>query len=115
MRAKLNYHCPSYFESGGAGIQMGDETMAATELSVLLKGYSLTTAEILYRLPDHPALLQSYIWQDYDLHPRFPKLKGFLDFWSTELEGELYKVTIAHRKLLTPTEVRLVGTELKVH
>jgi uncharacterized protein Usg len=89
--------------------------MGANELSVLLKGYSLTTAEILYRLPDHPALLQSFIWQDYDLHPRFPKLKGFLDFWTVKLEGKLYKVTVAHRKLLAPTEVRLVGTELKVH
>jgi uncharacterized protein Usg len=37
-----------------------------------LEGFSLTTAEILYRLPDHPRLLQSYIWQDYDLAPSFP-------------------------------------------
>jgi uncharacterized protein Usg len=90
-------------------------TMAEPEFSVLLKGYSLTTAEILYRLPDHPALLQTYIWQDYDLHPRFPKLKGFLDFWVAELDGKLFKVTVAHRKLLAPAEVRLIGTELKVH
>lgn len=89
--------------------------MANPELSVLLKGYSLTTAEILYRLPDHPALLQSYIWQDYDIHPRFPKLKGFLDFWSSKLEGKLYKVTVAHSKLISPAEVRLIGSEFKVH
>ncbi len=89
--------------------------MAASELSALLKGYSLTTAEILYRLPDHPALLQSYIWQDYDLHPRFPKLKGFLDFWTAKLEGRLYRVTVAHHELLTPTEVRLVDAELNLH
>ena len=25
-----------------------------------MEGYGLTTAEILYRMPDHPALLQSY-------------------------------------------------------
>jgi len=85
--------------------------MAKSEFSVLLKGYSLTTAEILYRLPDHPALLQSYIWQDYDLHPRFPKLTSFLDFW----HAELFKVTVAHSKLLTPAEVRLVGSEFQVH
>jgi len=54
--------------------------MHEPEIATLLKGYSLTTAEILYRLPDHPALLQSFIWQDYDLHPRFPKLTSFLDF-----------------------------------
>jgi uncharacterized protein Usg len=89
--------------------------MAEPELSVLLKGYSLTTAEILYRLPDHPALLQTYIWQDYDLHPRFPKLKGFLDFWAAELDGKLFKVTVAHSRLLTPAEVRLVASEIKLH
>jgi uncharacterized protein Usg len=89
--------------------------MAESDFSVLLKGYSLTTAEILYRLPDHPALLQSYIWQDYDLHPVFPKLKGFLDFWTAKLDGKLFRVTVAHSKLLTPAEVRLVGCELKVH
>ena len=26
-----------------------------------IEGFSLTTAEILYRLPDHPKLLQTYI------------------------------------------------------
>ncbi len=47
-----------------------------------LRGYRLTTAEILYHLPDHPSLLQSYIWQEYDLAPEFPVLHRFLDFWT---------------------------------
>jgi uncharacterized protein Usg len=85
------------------------------DFSALLHGYSLTTAEILYHLPDHPRLLQSYIWQDYDLHPRFPKLTGFLQFWKARLDGKLYKVTVAHRELLAPAEVRLIGSEFKVH
>ncbi|MFN0217805.1 MAG: usg protein [Hyphomicrobium sp.] len=80
-----------------------------------LAGFSLTTAEILYRLPDHPVLLQSYVWQEYDLAPRFPKLKSFLDFWVAKLEGELFKVTVAHAKLIRPAELRLIGAELKVH
>jgi uncharacterized protein Usg len=80
-----------------------------------LAGFSLTTAEILYRLPDHPALLQSYIWQEYDFAPRFPKLKSFLDFWTAKLDGKLFRVTVAHSELIRPAELRLVGTELKVH
>lgn len=70
-----------------------------------LAGYSLTTAEILYRLPDHPSLLQCYVWQDYDVHPRFPKLARFLEFWSDNLEGGLYRVRIAHSRLLSPRDV----------
>ena len=80
-----------------------------------LTGFSLTTAEILYRMPDHPSLLQTYVWQDYDIHPRFPRLKQFLDFWSRNLDGKLFRVTIAHRKLITPAELRLVGAEFAVH
>jgi uncharacterized protein Usg len=78
-------------------------------------GYSLTTAEILYRLPDHPSLLQSFIWQEYDLHPRFPRLKTFLDFWTRNLEGKLYRITVAHRKLITPAEVRLIDGDYRLN
>jgi uncharacterized protein Usg len=80
-----------------------------------LAGFSLTTAEILYRLPDHPSLLQSYIWQEYDSAPRFPKLKSFLDFWAAKLEGKLYRVTVAHSRLIRPCEFKWVGTEIRLH
>ena len=52
--------------------------MPHTTLLRELEGFSLTTAEILYRLPDYPRLLQSYIWQDYDVAPEFPKLVDLL-------------------------------------
>jgi uncharacterized protein Usg len=77
-----------------------------------LRGFSLTTAEILYRMPDHPALLQSFVWQDYDLSPRFPKLRGFLDFWSRNLDGPLYRIRVAHAGLIKPTELKFVEGEL---
>jgi uncharacterized protein Usg len=80
-----------------------------------LAGYSLTTAEILYRLPDHPSLLQSFIWQEYDVHPRFPRLQDFLSFWARNLEGKLYRVTVAHKKLIAPAELRLIGDDFRIH
>ncbi len=80
----------------------------------MLAGYSLTTAEIIYRLPDHPSLMQSYIWQDYDLHPRFPRLKSFLDFWARNLEGKLHHVLVAHASLIKPRELKLIGAEFKL-
>jgi uncharacterized protein Usg len=79
------------------------------------EGYGLTTAEILYHLPDHLSLLQTYVWQAYDLAPRFPKLRDFLDFWESRLEGPLHSVKVAHRRLITPTEVRVASTELPLH
>ena len=76
-----------------------------------LQGFSLTTAEILYRMPDHPSLLQTYIWQDYDQHPNFPKLYGFLNFWTENLDGPLYRIGVAHRKLISPAELQMVDGE----
>lgn len=71
-----------------------------------LQGFSLTTAEIVYRLPDHHSILQSYIWQDYDQAPEFPVLEAFLAFWQRELEGPLHSVNITCQRLITPGEVR---------
>ena len=79
-----------------------------------LQGYTLTTAEIFYHMPDHPGLLQSYIWQEYDVAPRFPHLKKFLDFWSHNLEGTLSQIRIAHQKLITPREFRYVDGVFKL-
>ncbi|WP_406854019.1 MULTISPECIES: usg protein [unclassified Alsobacter] len=76
-----------------------------------LQGYGLTTAHILYCLPDHPSLLQSYIWQEYDVAPKFPVLNAFLTFWRTSLEGPLHSVRVAHAKLIKPAELRLASGE----
>lgn len=57
--------------------------------------WRLTTAEILYRLPDHPGLLQSLIWQNFDVAPNYPALRRFLDFWQRELDGPLHSVRVA--------------------
>lgn len=70
-----------------------------------LEGYALTTAEILYRMPDHPLLLQSYIWQDYDQAPKFPVLQRFLAFWERELDGRLHAVRVTSSRLIRPCEL----------
>jgi uncharacterized protein Usg len=80
-----------------------------------LEGYGLTTAHILYRMPDHPSVLQTYVWQDYDLCPRFPLLNRFLAFWLETLEGPLHSVTVAHARLIKPAEMRVVGKEFRLH
>lgn len=87
--------------------------MTALELQLL--GWRLTTAEILYRLPDHPRLLQSYIWQELDKAPEFPALHQFLDFWQQRLDGRLYSVKVAACELLNPGEVRLACDIGRLH
>jgi uncharacterized protein Usg len=89
--------------------------MLSRDFERQMSGYGLTTAHILYRRPDHPWLLQAYVWQDYDLWPAFPTLQRFLAFWRRELEGPLHSVTVAHSRLLKPAEFRAVDGVFRLH
>ena len=83
--------------------------MVSREFRLRMNRYGLTTAEINHHhLPDHPILLQLYVWQEYDLAPDFPELKGFLGYWQRELEGALHSVRVAHHRLIRPSEWRAV-------
>jgi uncharacterized protein Usg len=89
--------------------------VASPDFVRLLQGVSLTTAEILYHMPDYPTVLQTYVWQDYDLAPQFPALKKFLSFWRERLDGPLHSVRIAHSNLIRPAEIRTLGAEFRLH
>ena len=82
---------------------------------LVLKDYRLTTAEILYHLPDHPKFLQTFVWQDLDIAPRFPILCKFLDFWQRSLDGKLHSVIIASSTLVKPAEFTYCKGELSIH
>ncbi|HMQ56991.1 MAG TPA: usg protein [Rhizobiaceae bacterium] len=85
------------------------------ELELQLQGYGLTTAHILYRMPDHPAILQTYIWQEYDIAPDFPQMQGFLSFWEKNLDGPLHSVRYCHKRLIGPNEWRSLSGEFRLH
>jgi uncharacterized protein Usg len=80
-----------------------------------VNGYGLTTAEILYRRPDHPWLLQTYVWQNYDLCPDFPELNQFLRFWEKSIEGALHTITVAHSRLIRPSEIKAIDGVFRLH
>jgi uncharacterized protein Usg len=87
---------------------MEGTSMVSQDFCRQLQGYGLTTARIFYRRPDHPWLLQTYVWQDYDVCPDFPVLQKFLVFWRKKLDGRLHSVTVAHSRLIKPAELRAV-------
>ena len=86
-----------------------------TPVELMLQGYGLTTAELYYRMPDYRSVLNSFIWQDYDLAPDHPKLFGFIEFWQAEIEGPLHSVRFTHRQKLSSGEWRNVVGELSYH
>jgi uncharacterized protein Usg len=71
----------------------------------------LTTAEILYYFPDYPALLQQYLWQDYDRAPEFPHFRKFMHFWQRNLDGRVHSVRIASAGLILPGRFECRGDE----
>jgi uncharacterized protein Usg len=85
------------------------------DIELKLRGYRLTTAEILYRMPDHPGVLQSFIWQDLDLVPGFPVLNKFLRFWETTIDGRLHSVRVAARGIISDAELKVAGGEFMLN
>ncbi|KAA0580534.1 Usg family protein [Azospirillum sp. B21] len=84
-------------------------------LILQLRDFRLTTAEILYHMPDHPGLLQSYLWQDLDQAPDYPVLRRFLDFWQRNLDGKLHSVRLASQILISPGELRHAAADFHIH
>jgi uncharacterized protein Usg len=86
-----------------------------SDLALQLQNYRLTTAQIFYHMPDHPELLQEYVWQNLDLAPKFPALTEFLGYWEKNIEGRLHSVTVAQSQLIKPAEFRAVAGRLYLH
>jgi uncharacterized protein Usg len=80
-----------------------------------LREYRLTTAEIIYHLPDHPDLLQSFIWQKFDLAPDFPELRRFLDFWKQNIDGKLHSVKVGQARSAGRSRFRHISASLRLH
>jgi uncharacterized protein Usg len=108
----LKINLPVRWFSGG---NFRGTQMAQSETELMLKGYGLTTAEFFYRMPDHIHVLNSFVWQDYDIAPDHPRLFKFIEYWQTKIEGPLHSVRFSHRKQLSSGEWRNVVGEFRYH
>ena len=81
---------------------------SVTAIRAEAESYGLTTAQIIYHMPDHHELLQDFLWQQYDVFPEFPTLRKFLAFWEERIEGKLHSITVAHARLIHPVELMAV-------
>ena len=89
--------------------------MVSQDFRRQLEGYGLTTANIMYRRPDHQWLLQTYVWQDFDLFPKFPELNKLLNFWTEKLDGPLHSVMVAQARLIKPAKLNAIDGEFRLH
>jgi uncharacterized protein Usg len=86
--------------------------MDRDELKLQLQGWRLATAEVLYYMPDHPALLQTFVWQTLDLAPTYPRIHKFLDFWRREIDAVIHSVALASGEKLAPAKIGHAGAYL---
>ena len=84
-------------------------------LELQLQDYRLSSAEILYHMPDHPALLQTFLWQWMDLAPKISKLHEFFKFWQDSLDGRLHSVRVMNARLVKPAEIKAVDGVFTLH
>src|ERR1700741_4516782 len=96
-------------------VRMVSRVGVSEDFRKLALGYGLTTAEILYRMPDHRSLLQTYVWQNYDLFPKFPALQDFLAFWQEKPEGPRFAVPVPQSGLIKPAELRAIDGVFRLH
>jgi hypothetical protein len=90
-------------------------TLAHKPKARILPDYRLTTAEILYHMPDHPSVLQTFVWQDLDIAPQYPALHKFLEFWRREIEGPLHSVRVATSGIVGRSHLRHADALAHLH
>ena len=84
-------------------------------IEMQLKGYRLSTAEILNWMPDHTSVLQSFLWQQYDMPPEFPELHRFLNFWKDNIDATLHTVQVACADAVKSPAVRTAQAIFQIH
>jgi len=94
--------------------------MNTQDLVRQLTDWRQTTAEILYRMPDHPTLVQTFLWQDLDQwhdDPRltFPRLRKFCDWWNANLDGPIVQVRVGAVPIVGACELRHANVEMHLH
>lgn len=95
-------------EHDASGTRHGD-------MALQLQGYGLSLVHIHYYMPDHPSLLQQFVLQQYDVAPKFPVLRDYLDFWRRDIEAVIHSVRVAHQHLIGPSEWRAVDGVISIH
>jgi uncharacterized protein Usg len=80
-----------------------------------LGGKRLTTAEVLFYMPNHPSLLQSFAWQTLDIAPDYPRIQRFLDYWRREIDAVIHSVSITSQGWITPPRLRVAKMRGEMH
>lgn len=54
----------------------------------------LVTVDVFYYIPDHPLLLQEFLWQTNDEWPSIPRVHRFLNYWHYNIDATINEVFV---------------------
>jgi uncharacterized protein Usg len=87
----------------------------SAEFEAQLRGKRLTTTEVIYYMPDHPSLLQRFMWQTLDIAPDYPRVHQFLEFWRREIDAVIHSVNVSAVGEVRAPRVRIAGVISRLH
>lgn len=80
-----------------------------------LRGERLTTTEVIYYMPDHPGLLQEFLWQTQDVAPDFPRVHRFLEYWRAEIHAVIHSVRVSYVGMVSPARLNIAQEVGRLH
>ena len=54
--------------------------------------YEPVMLRITYHMPDHPHVLQEFVWQFLDFAPVYPRMNHFVNYWRNNIEGPIHTI-----------------------
>lgn len=55
---------------------------------------TIITVDVFYYFPDHPLLIQEFMWQTEDVVPEMPRIRKFLTYWQNNIDGLIKEVVL---------------------
>lgn len=65
---------------------------------LILNKIQIITIDILYWMPDHPHILQQFVWQTEDQIPEYLRAKKFLNYWKNNIDAKIHQICIAQNE-----------------
>lgn len=61
---------------------------------MLIRTKKSVIINVLYFLPDHPSLLQEFIWNYNDIVPELRETHKFLNYWHNNIEATINQILL---------------------
>jgi uncharacterized protein Usg len=62
---------------------------------IIIRKKILVTLDVYYWMPDYDNILQRFVWQTFDVKPKYPRMHRFLDYWHNNIDAIVNEIRIS--------------------